>query len=65
MKPDKAIVEKYGDCLCEDCKEKIQEETRKLNKFSLLKPRKSATKMMKVLCQPCLNRMVNRMMGGN
>lgn len=57
-------AKQYGADICEDCKKKLADGVKGLNKFAILRPRKYAKKFLSMLCPDCKTRMVNKVRGG-
>lgn len=55
------IGNKYADCFCETCKEKIADATAKLSKLDLLRPKKMAARFRKLCCKDCEKKVLGKM----
>lgn len=56
------LGKEYEDCICEDCKQRIIDETSKLNRRSLLRPRRVMNKFKDILCPKCLKAVQEKML---
>ena len=51
----------YDKEFCQDCKDKIAAEMKKLSKFDILRPIKTQKKLLKVICNDCKKRIAERL----
>ena len=51
--PDTNIGKSFQDCLCEECKLKVIEATKKIKPWDMLNPKHISDKFARLLCDSC------------
>jgi uncharacterized protein YlaI len=52
----------YEDCLCDDCKKNIIEQTQKLSLLDKLRPQRVAKKSTQWICTDCKERITKKLL---
>ena len=56
--PELEKIRPIGELLCQECKDKVTEETKKLSKWDLLKPNRTARRFAKLMCPSCTAKII-------